>query len=60
MKEFRTKEIFCLQRGAKILRTECVKCSWFAAGSEKAIEVAARAHKCPMAIELNPNPPSRK
>ncbi len=53
MKDFRTEEIFCLQRGTKILRTECLKCSWFAAGSEQAVEVAERAHKCPMAIELD-------
>ncbi len=52
MKEFRTEEIFCLQRGVKILRSECLKCSWFAAGSEQAVAVAERAHQCPMAIEL--------
>ncbi len=50
--KFHSEEIFCLQRGTKIMRTECLKCSWFAAGSEKAVAVAQRAHKCPMALEL--------
>ncbi len=52
MNDFFSEEIFCLQRGIKIMRSECLKCSWFAAGSEEAVRVAERAHKCPMAIEL--------
>ncbi len=56
MKEFLSRELFCVGRGEKVLHTQCLKCSWFAAGSEEAIGIAQRAHKCRMAVELEPEP----
>jgi len=39
-------EILCLRLGRKVVRAECLKCAWFAAGSEEAVAVAERAHVC--------------
>ncbi len=46
MKKKYHSEIVRLRQGLTLLRTYCLKCPWYATGSESAIAIAERAHQC--------------
>lgn len=45
MKNFYS-EVFCSRQGTFVRHTQCRHCPWFAAGTDEAIAIAARAHQC--------------
>ncbi len=53
MKNFYS-EMFCPRQGTCVRQTQCLHCTWFAVGTDAAIAIAERAHKCYARRELCP------